>query len=135
MADLGFVEAFAKFGAKPVNPMWAVSAIAQDGALVLSCWAHNYKMGGKGVLVYADSLSRWGGNEMGANLLRTHLQQAIDGSLPVRMVVATTAETELVDSGHDASKIKKTFHVRPEVVGQVVSFDGDNYVIEYRRAP
>ncbi len=135
MADLGFVEAFAKFGAKPVNPMWAVSAIAEDGALVLSCWAHICKPGGKGVLVYADSLSRWGGNEMGANLLRTHLRQAITDDLPVRMVVATTAETELVDSGHDASKVKKTFHIRPEIVGRVVAFDGDNYVIEYRRAP
>lgn len=135
MPNLGFVEAFAKFHAKPVNPMWAVSAIAVDGALVVSCWAHLCKSGGKGVLVYADTLSRWGGNEMGCNLMKTHLQQAVAGDLPVRMVVATTAETELVDSGHDASKIKKTFHVRPEVVGRVASFDGDNYVIEYRRAP
>lgn len=135
MADLGFTEAFAKFGAKPVNPMWAVSAIAEDGSLVISCWAHLCKSGGKGVLVYADCLSRWGGNEMGCNLLRSHLQQAVAENLPVRMVVATTAETELVDKGHDASKVKKTFHVREKVVGRVVSFDGDNYVIEYRRAP
>lgn len=135
MADLGFTEAFARFGAKPVNAMWAVSAVGEDGALVLSCWAHMCKSGGKGVLVYTDCLSRWGGNEMGANLLRAHLRQASTGNLPVRMVVATTAATELVDSGHDASKVKKTFHVRPEVVGRVVSFDGDNYVIEYRRAP
>jgi hypothetical protein len=133
MPNLGLVEAFAKFGAKPINPMWAVSAFAEDGALVLSCWAHIFKPGGKGLLMYSDRLSRWGGNEMGANLLRTHLQEAVKADLPVRMVVATTAETELVDSGHDASKVKKTFHIRPETVGRVVSFDGDNYVIEYRR--
>lgn len=135
MADIGFVEAFAKFGAKPVNPMWAVSAIAEDGALVLSCWAHHCKSGGKGVLVYTDCLSRWGGNEMGCNLLRSHLEHAVAADLPVRMVVATTTETEFVDQGHDASKVKKTFHVREEIVGRVVSFDGDNYIIEYRRAP
>lgn len=135
MADLGFVEAFAKFGAKPVNPMWAVSAIADDGALVISCWSHHCKSGGKGVLLYSDCLSRWGGNELGCNLLKAHLGQAVAGSLPVRMVVATTPETEAVDQGRDASKVKKTFHIREEVVGSVVSFDGDNYVIEFRRAP
>jgi hypothetical protein len=134
VANMAFMEAFAAFGAKPVNPMWAVSAIADDGALVLSCWAHICKPGGKGVLLYKDTLSRWGGNEMGCNLLRTHLKQALLHGLPVRMVVATTAETEAVDSGQDASKVKKTFHIRPEVIGRVTSFDGDQYVIEYRRA-
>ena len=129
------MEAFAKFGAVPVNPMWAVSAIADDGAVVVSCWAHLCKSGGKGVLVYEDCLSRWSGNEMGCNLLRTHLQLAVDGSLPVRMVVATTTEIHSVNSGHDASKVKKTFHVRDEIVGRVASFDGDKYVVEYRRAP
>jgi hypothetical protein len=135
MADLGFVEAFAKFNAKPINPMWAVSAIADDGAFVISCWSHYCKSGGKGVLLYEDSLSRWNGNELGCNLLKTHLGQAISGNLPVRMVIATTSETEAVDNGHDASKVKKTFHIREEVIGRVLSFDGDNYAIEFRRRP
>src|SRR5687767_12408245 len=108
MAEIGFMEAFAKFSAKLVNPMWAVSAIAADGALVISCWSHLCKSGGTGVLVYKDCLSRWSGNELGSNLLRTHLAQAVTGNLPVRMVVATTAATEAVDQGHDASKVKKT---------------------------
>lgn len=133
MANLGFVEAFAKFGAKPINPMWAVSAIAVDGALVISCWSHYCKPGGKGVLLYGDYLSRWGGNELGCKLLKTHLEQAVAGSLPVRMVVATTSQTEAVDHGYNASKVKKTFHIREEFVGRVLSFDGDNYVIEFRR--
>lgn len=134
MADLRFLEAFAKFGAKPLNPMWAVSAIADDGALVISCWAHLCKRGGKGVLLYTDCLSRWGGNELGGNLLKSHLAQAVAGNLTVRMVVATTAETEAVDQGRDASKVKKIFHVREDVVGRVASFDGDNYTLEFRRA-
>lgn len=134
MSDMGFAEAFAKFGAKPINLMWAVSAIAADGSMVLSCWAHMCKPSGKGVLVYADSLSRWGGNEMGCNLLKAHLRQAMEGDLPIRMVVATAADTDAVDKGSDASKVKKTFHVREDVVGKVVEFDGDNYRIEYKRA-
>ena len=85
------------------------------------------------MLLYHDCLSRWGGNEQGCNLLRTHLDQAVAGSLPIRMVIATIAETEAVDTGHDASKIKKTFHIRKDVIGRVSSFDGDNYVIEFRR--
>ena len=128
MAQLGFVEAFAKFQARPVNPMWAVSAIADDGALVLSCWAHYCKTGGKGVLLYGDRLSRWSGS-----LMREHLAQAFQQGLPVRMVVATATDTNAVDYGHDASTVGKTFHVREDVVGKVVAFDGDNYLVEFRR--
>lgn len=133
MATLGFVEAFARFGAKPANPMWAVSAIAADGALVISCWAHYFNGGADGALLYCDRLSRWGGNVLGHDLLRDHLTKALSEQLPVRMVVATTSETEAVDGGRDASKLKKTFHVRKDLVGVVTSFDGDNFVITFRR--
>jgi hypothetical protein len=134
MSALGFVEAFAKFGAKPDNQMWAISAIAADGALVVSCWAHYFKSGGPGVMVYRDCLSRWKGNELGNGLFRTHLSQAFSKNLPVRMVVATAQDTESIDHGRDASKVKKTFHVREDAVGKVIEFDGDNFVIEFRRA-
>jgi len=132
MANLGFVEAFAKFGARLINPMWAVSAIADDGALVMSCWSHQCKPSSKGILLYNDRLSRWGGNGQGCNLLKIHLAQTIAGDFPVRMIIATTSETEAVENGQDASKIKKTFHIREDVVGRVSMFDGDNYVIEFR---
>ncbi|MFZ3018621.1 MAG: hypothetical protein WA056_09225 [Gallionella sp.] len=133
MANLGFVEAFAKFGAKLDNPMWAVSAIANDNALVISCWAHYFKSGGSGVVRYVDSLSRWGGNELGNKLLENHLSNAFAEKLPVRMVVATAENPDTVEREHDASKVKKTFHVRDDIVGRVTDFDGDNFVIEFRR--
>jgi hypothetical protein len=132
MANLGFIEAFAKFGAKLDNPMWAVSAIANDGALVISCWAHYFKSGSSGIVRYVDSLSRWGGNELGNKLLETHLSKAFAEKLPVRMVVATAENPDAVEREHDASKIKKTFHIR-DLVGQVTDFDGDHFVIEFRR--
>jgi hypothetical protein len=134
MADLRFVDAFAQFGAKPANAMWAVSAFAADGALVISCWAHYFRPGADGALEYCDRLSRWGGNAPGNNLLRDHLVTAFSEQRPVRMVVATTSETETVDAGRDASKLKKTFHVRKDLVGVVTTFDGDNFVITFRRA-
>jgi len=133
MANLGFVEAFAKFGAKLANPMWAVSAIADDGAFVISCWAHYFKNGGPGIVRYVDSLSRWGGNELGNKLLETHLSKAFAEKLPVRMVVATAENPEAVERENDASKIKKTFHIREDLVGHVTEFDRNHFVIEFRR--
>ena len=135
MATLGFVEAFAKFGAKLDNPMWAVSALAVDGALVVSCWAHYFKSGGAGISHYSDRLSRWQGNGLGTRLLSEHLTLALDNQLPVRMVIATAVDPSAVDDGQDASKVKKTFHVRPDAVGKVLAFDGDNFVIEFQRTP
>lgn len=135
MAELGFVEAFTRFGAKLDNPMWAVSSIASDGALVLSCWAHYFKKGDAGTLLYVDSLGRWNGNELGNNLLRAHIDTAFSDQRPVRMVVATAENTNAIDHGNDASKIKKTFHIREDMHGRVTKFDGDHFVIEFRRQP
>ncbi len=37
MSKLNYTDAFAKYGAKLVNPRWAYSAIADDGSMVRSC--------------------------------------------------------------------------------------------------
>lgn len=132
MPSLGFVEAFAKFGAKPDNPMWACSAIAKDGALVISCWSQYFKKSG-GALHYVDRLSRWTGNDLGNRLLRSHLEKAKTDGLPVRMVVATAKNPSLVEKVADASKIEKTFHIREDFVGRLLAFDGDNFVIEFTK--
>jgi len=134
MGNIGFVEAFEKFNTKLVNPMWAISAIATDGAMVMSCWSHAFKSGDKGVLRYVDNLSRWGGNNLGRDLLKEHLSKAFNEKLPVRLVVATTTDTASVDAGRDASKISKKFHIREDVVGKLSEYDGDNYVIDFTKA-
>lgn len=130
--EIGFVEAFKKFGAKLENPMWAVSAISDNGEFVLSCWSQYFERGDKGVLRYVDCLSRWTGNTVGNNLLKGHLIKAHSEGMPVRLVIATAEKPEEVETVGDASKIKKKFSVREDVVGKVTSFDGDNFVIEYR---
>lgn len=132
MANLSFTEAFRAYGAKLANPMWAYSAIAKDGAVVISCWSHKLKLK-DGVLSYTDRLSRWEPNTPGKNLLIEHLSAGRDQSLPVRLVIATTDQPEVVERGEDASNIRKTFHIKEEVVGQVTYFDGDNFVLEFRR--
>jgi hypothetical protein len=134
MSTLTFSEAFAKYDAKLANPMWAFSAKATDGSIVLSCWSHKFNSPAKGVMRYADRLSRWRVNTPGKNLLISHISEAYASGLPVRLIIATTRDPAVVDAGDDASKIAKTFHVREDLVGRVTSFDGDNYVIDFSRS-
>jgi hypothetical protein len=133
MAKLSLSECFTRYGAKLVNPMWAVSAQATDGAIVISCWSNYFSRLDKETLRYTDTLSRWEGNSAGNNLLRKHLLLAQADPLPIRLVVATAQNTLAVDQGWDASKITKTFHVKPGLVGQLTLFDGDQFIIDYRR--
>jgi hypothetical protein len=43
MPALSFTQCFAKYGAKLTNPMWAVSAQAADGSIVIGCWANHFR--------------------------------------------------------------------------------------------
>lgn len=132
MATLSYTEAFRAFGATLANPQWAYSALAKDGALVFSCWAHKLKLHNGG-LRYVDRLSRWRPNAAGKNLFTEHLLLGLNEQRDVRLVIATTAETDVVDRGIDASKLPKRFHIREDLVGKVTLFDGDNFELEFRR--
>ena len=99
---------------------------------MISCWSNYFSKPDKDTLRYTDILSRWEGNAAGNNLLREHLLLAQTGSLPIRLVVATAQNALAVDQGLDASKIAKTFHIKPDVVGQLTAFDGDQFIIDYR---
>lgn len=123
----GIEKAFASYGAKLVNRMWAVSAPIED-AMVLSLWAHKFKRG----MVYVDSLSRWSGR--GNALFRQHLTQAYADALPIRLVIATCSDPAAVDRGEDASKSRNTFAIRPELVGKIEHFDGDEFRIRFTSA-
>jgi len=134
MAKLSFTECFKKYGAILVNPMWAVSAQADNGSIVISCWSNYFSRPDRDTLRYTDTLSRWEGNALGNKLLREHIQLAEAESLPIRLVVATALNTLAVDEGWDASKISKTFHIKPELVGHLTSFDGDEFIIDFCRS-
>ena len=126
--NLSLVDAFGKFGAKPVNRLRGLSAIATDGSMVLSCTQSYFGHPSQGVLRYEDKLSR-GGEEAksGNELLGQHLTLARDGELPIRMVVMTSSVNA------STSKVSKSFHVRPDLIGKVVKFDGDHYIIDFTR--
>lgn len=123
----GIVRAFAYYGAVQRNSQWAVSAPI-EGAMVMSLWDQKFCKG----MRYEDRLSRWSGP--GNNLFREHLQQAIDEDLPIRLVVAYSSDPDGVNRGEDASKFTNRFAVRPEMIGKVVHFDGDEFHIAFERA-
>lgn len=65
MSNVGIVDAFRRYGAKQVNPQWAVTAIAEDGSLVVSCWSKYFSRPSQGLMRYEDRLSRWKRNALG----------------------------------------------------------------------
>jgi hypothetical protein len=83
---------------------------------------------------YVDSLSRWNeSSKAGNNLLRGHLEVAVAGNLDVRLVIARTSDEAAVNRGEDVSKLANTFAIRDDLVGKVAEFDGDNFIIEFRK--
>lgn len=126
---MGIVDEFARYGAKLKNHVNNVSAIS-DGQMVASLWQHRIKVE-DGKWIYRDHLSRWSGQ--GNALFRKHLEQAIADDLPVRIVMARTDNIPLIEGGGDGSKANNTFKARPEWVGKIEEFDGDNFVIRFEK--
>jgi len=122
--NLSPFEAFVRFGAKPKNRQSAVSAIASDGAMVLNCEQASFRQAQRGVLRYENRVSNEAMAAKDAQLLAQHLTLARDGALPVRMVVSFVAEGKSGARG---------CHVRPDLIGKVVIFDGDHFAVEFER--
>ena len=123
--DLSLVDAFGKFGAKPRNRVYSLSAMATDGAMVLNCSKAYFGHPSPGILRYEDRLSRESADSKEGADLGQHLTLARDGALPVRMIVTSIAAD---DSGR-----RRSFHVRTDLVGKLVKFDGDHFIIDFTR--
>lgn len=123
--NLNLVDAFGRFGATPSNRVRGLSAIATDGAVVLNCSQQHFAHPSRGVLRYEDSLSREAQDSKDAVLLGQHLTLARDGALPVRMIVAFSSDLKRGTS--------RGYHVRPDLIGKVVKFDGDHFMIDFTR--
>ena len=122
---MNLVEAFGKFGSKPRNRVRGLSAMADDGALVLNCSHEYFGHPAQGILRYEDRLSREATVTKCTGLLGEHLALARDGALPVRMVVMTVVV--------DKKERTRSFHVRTDLIGKLVTFDGDHFVIDFTR--
>lgn len=132
MAALGIKDAFSRYDAKLRNVQWSVSAWAADGSLVVSLWDHHRRKGLTGTLEFADSANRWQG--AGNIEFRENVAKAYELGAPVRLVIARTEEVARVEAGEDASKLKKVFSIRQDLVGKVVEWDGSNYAFRFIKA-
>ena len=130
MRKLGYAEAFAVFGARLKNVRWSVCAEAADGSLAVSFWDHRFDKQKGRTVRYKDDLSRWSGP--GNRELRKRLRVAYSSGQVIRPVIAKTDDTDAVESGSDASKVKKYFSVREDWAGRVVEFEEPHFVIEFR---
>jgi hypothetical protein len=127
MTTLSLVDAFAKYGAKPANRLHSMSAMAEDGAMILGCWATRFGHPAAGVLRYEDNLSRETNRVAEAAALGAHLKLAHEGKLPVRIII-------LAEKPRPEGTVKREIHIRSDLIGSVVQFDGDHYVVDFVRA-
>jgi hypothetical protein len=126
---LNLLDAFATFGGKPSNRLYSVSAMAAGGAeMILGCSTTRFAHPARGVLRYEDRLSRESSHPAEVASLGQHLELARDGNLPIRMVVITE-KTETA-AGKTTSR---GIHVRQDLIGKVIKFDGDHFIVDFVR--
>ncbi|TFY98476.1 hypothetical protein [Ramlibacter rhizophilus] len=132
MAKLAINAAFAAYGATLNNPQWSVSAWTPSGDLVVSLWDHHFLPGAPpGMMDFADSFERWAGH--GNREFRENVARALAAGSRVRMVIVKTDQIGRVQAGEVASKIRKEFILRDDLVGSVHELTGDRYVIRFQR--
>lgn len=124
-------EAFAKFGAKQKNIQWSVSALNDREELVVSLWSHLFEKRSKSTMTYIDRASRWKG--AGNNEFRKNLDYALEKGIIIRAVIAKSTEPEVIVEGGPGSNLGNTFHPKPEWVGNITLWDGDNFEIEFKQ--
>jgi hypothetical protein len=123
--NLSLADAFSRFHAKPSNRLSSLSAVAEDGAVVLNCSSAKFNRPSRGVLRYEDRLSKEVPSSKEQQQLDHHLVLARDGGLPIRMIVMS----ETPEKGRGRS-----FHVRPDLLGKLVKFDGEHFIVDFTRA-
>lgn len=124
--NLTLIDAFGRFGAKPASRLGSLSAMAADGAMVLNCLPTHFGHPAPGVLRYETKLSTAQAESKVITTLGEHLTRARDAGLPVRMVV-TFPDRE------KSGTRPRGYHVRPDLIGKVVEFDGDRFVVDFTR--
>ncbi len=132
MNEVNLMEAFSRYKVKPAKS--ARSAVTDDRALVLSCSYGRFRPAQSGIMKYEEDLS--GETGTAATLLRTHLADALTNELDIRLIVAVPVQhAPLPDADPVPARApRSSFHARKDLVGRVTFFDGQRFVVEFRKA-
>ena len=100
---------------------------------MLSCSYGRFQRGESGVLRYEEDLAEVVGSA--ATTLRAHLAEALSEGLEIRVIIAMPVQpTPTLDSSNTPPRPPRTsFHVRKDLTGRVKSFDGQRFVLEFRK--
>jgi hypothetical protein len=94
--------------------------------MVMLCAAERFLHHAQGVLRYEDRLSRGAATSRGAVQLGTHLTMAREMELPVRLIVQDLRPVP-------PARSRRAIHMRSDLVGRVVEFDGDHFIVDFTR--
>jgi hypothetical protein len=132
MNEVNLQEAFLRYKVKPTTR--ARSALTGDRALVLSCSYDRFRPAESGVMKYEEDLG--GVTDSTCTLLRTHLADALTNELDIRLIVAIPVQNRpSLDVPAEVPRGPRTsFHARKDLVGRVTFFDGQRFVVEFRKA-
>jgi hypothetical protein len=123
MENISLELAYARSGAEVTSKQRNLSAIARDGSLILSCPSDRFSRPGVGVLRYTAQVSQEARVSKLIDSLRTHIQAAHAESTDVHPVMITPPK----------GAMPRVVHVRPDLTGKVVEFDGDTFVVDFTR--
>lgn len=123
MQNISLEVAYARYGAQVTSKQRNLSAIGRDGSLILSCPADRFSRPGVGILRYTAQLSQEPGVAKLVDSLRTHIQAAHADSTDIHPVMITPPK----------GAMSRVVHVRPDLTGKVVEFDGDTFVVDFTR--
>lgn len=126
-----YAEAFASYGVKLKNPQWSVCGVNAAGELAISLWAHHFGKPKGNMQVCIDKAARWSGP--GNAEFRRSMELAFKTGQVLRAVIAKVSAKDeaAIESGADASKVRKEFSVKKDWYGKVVAWNGEDYVIEF----
>ena len=110
-----------------------MSAFNDKNELVVSLWEQYFKKLEQGSMTYIDQTSRWNGH--GNKEFISNLNKAIENKSNVRVVIAKTNKPDVVAHGGDASQLKNTYSVKPDWLGKIEVWDGNNFQIKFTSEP
>jgi hypothetical protein len=129
MNDVNLMEAFASYKVKAAR--LARSAMTPDGDLVISCLYGGFKKAEVGTLSYEEDLSGQTGKM--AMALRGHLVEALSSECGIRVIVAVGTRSPKADAA-PVAPARTTYYARKDLVGRVSAFDGERFVVNFKRA-